>query len=314
MKNLVTVSCLGRKGRWGNQVFQYCFARSYSRRYNIGYQVNYWVGQVLCCIEDSPIETKLPKYNEVFSMSGGRKNPDLNKQPWTHSLPPNGYEVIGKDFDGYAQFHTSYYQQHCQMLQRLFTPKPVIRHRLAPITEKLRRKTVIGLHLRRGDTGRDIFYLTPNEWYLQWLKENWNRFDNPQLVIATETPTDVGVFSEYSPLIVDDLLDRTIDKYQTFRYLQPDVSDPTRESMDWFPDWYLLTQCDVLLIGESTFGFTAAMMSQRIDECWQSKLSTQTFHRINPWDSYPLCLEHLDDYPAIPSTRYDSNPKYWSDR
>ncbi len=310
MENLVTVSCLGKQGRWGNQVFQYCFVRSYSRRHNISYQVNPWVGQILCHIEDSPISTKLPKYNEVFSMAGGHQNPDLNRQPWTHSIPPNSHEVIGKDFEGYAQFHTSYYLQHQRMLQRLFKPNPRIQHRLTPIEEKLAKKNTIGLHLRRGDTGRDIFYLTPNEWYLQWLEKNWGRFDNPQLVIATETPSDVGVFSAYSPLIVDDLLDRSLNKYPLYRYLQPDLKDPTTESMDWFPDWYLLTQCDVMLIGESTFGFTAAMMSTRIKEFGQSKLSTQKFSLVDPWDSYPLALEHLDDYPNVSNTRYTQNPKW----
>lgn len=311
MKGLVTVSCLGKKGRWGNQVFQYCFARSYAQRYGINYQVNPWIGQKLCDISDSPITEQLPTYKERATLAGGlRKNPENNKAAWTHVTPPDSYEAVGKDFDGYAQFHTSYYHRHVNMLRRIFQPNAETQYHLEPIQKHLAQKTVIGIHLRRGDTGRAIFYLTPNEWYLQWLEKNWSRFENPQLVIATEEPPDVEAFAKYSPVVASELVEKSEKRYDLYNYLRCDLQDPTAESMDWFPDWFMLTQCDVLLFGESTFGFSAAMMNPRLTECWRSRLSTQSFELIDPWDSYPLVREHLDDYPNIPGTFYTENPKW----
>jgi hypothetical protein len=134
----------------------------------------------------------------------------------------------------------------------LFTPTLEIQKRMEPAVRELREgeATPIGLHLRRGDTGRDIFYFTPNEWYLAWLEEHWDRFDRPRLFVATE------------------------DRYALYNYLPYDLRNPTAQSMDWFPDWYLLTQCDALVFGESTFSFSAAMMNTKVQECWQSRLST----------------------------------------
>jgi len=308
---MITASCLGRMGRWGNQVFQYMFVRSYARRYELQYQVNPWVGQILYGHEDPSITVQLPRYDERKSRVGGLKQqPDLNVA-WSQSLPPDSREVIGHDFHGYAQFHTSYYRPEQEFLRGLFAPPEALYDRINPAAENLRQSpTVIGLHMRRGDTGRAIFYLTPNEWYLRWLKENWGRFLRPILFIASEDPSDAEVFRDYNPVTSADLLPLAADRYRLYNYLRCELADPTAANMDWFPDWHLLTQCDVLLFGESTFGFTAAMMAQGLRECWRSVLSKQAFIQIDPWDSYPLVREHLGDYPNVPGTFYTQNPKW----
>jgi hypothetical protein len=176
---------------------------------------------------------------------------------------------------------------------------------MEPAVRELREgeATPIGLHLRRGDTGRDIFYFTPNEWYLAWLEEHWDRFDRPRLFVATERPADIEAFHKYNPVTSSSLLSLKADRYALYNYLPYDLRNPTAQSMDWFPDWYLLTQCDALVFGESTFSFSAAMMNTKVQECWQSRLSTRSFIKLDPWNSYPLALEHLDDYPEAPGTR-----------
>lgn len=312
MNKLITASRLGRCGRWGNQVFQYAFVRAYAKKYGLEYQVPPWIGQVLMGHQDPPITVPLPAYREVYACDGGGNLAPGRNRLWAFPVAPNGSEVVGRDFQGYAQFHTSYYAPQREYLQDLFGLVPAVWTRMAPAVAKLRRpdSTVIGLHLRRGDTGRAIFYLTPNDWYLAWLKEHWGRFKSPRLFIATEEPSDVEAFAEYNPIVASDLLSLENTRYQLYNYLLCDLNNPTAESMDWFPDWYLLTQCDVLVFGESTFSFSAAMMSQKVRECWRSQLSTQSFHYIDPWRAWPLVREYLEDHPGIPGTWYDSNSKW----
>jgi len=312
MSGLITMSRLGSMGRFGNQVFEYMFIRSYAQRYGLDYQVSPWIGQALFGHQDPPLITNLPRYDERRIRIGGVSRTEQLNVALSQSMPPDSMEVAGHDFHGYAQFHTSYYRPQREFICSLFVSIDELRQRLEPAVTPLTdsRRTTIGLHMRRGDTGRLIFYLTPNEWYLAWLKEHWSRFENPQLFIASEEPSDIEAFREYHPISAKNLIQLSDERYQLYNYLQYDLTNPTAESMDWFPDWWLLTHCDVLLFGESTFSFSAAMMDSHLRECWRSVLSKQQFVKIDPWDSYPLVREHLDDYPNIPGTFYQSNPKW----
>ncbi len=306
MSNLVTLSRLGRMGRWGNQVFQYAFIRSYARTHGINYEVPRWIGQHLYGHDDPLLANTLPSYMED-------REDGKYVAAQGYAFPPSGDAVVGHDFVGYAQFHTKYYQPNRDFIASLFQLTPDKQARFdAPVAQlRAKGKTVVGLHLRRGDTGRQIFYLTPNQWYLDWLNEYWPHLDDPVLFIATETPSDVEAFAEYNPVTSTGLLSLTEDPYEFYNYLLPDMRAPTSSSMDWFPDWYFLTQCDILAIGNSTFGFTAAMMAKRLCECWRSRLSTQRFELINPWDEWPLTREDLRDFPGIPGTWYDTN-EFWN--
>ncbi len=303
--NLITMKRLGKKGRWGNQVFEYAFLRTYAHRHGLQYQTDSWIGQFLLGFDDPRITENLPTYHERRQESAGSFELGL-------SFPPGGDEAGGHDIDGYCQFHTSYYAADQEFLQRLFVPTCWVRGRMDPVLAQLRQrgKTIIGFHMRRGDTGRLIYYLTPNDWYLQWLEEHWNTYDDPVLIIASEVPEDRKAFARYNPVMSSDLLDLSNEPYAVYNYLRSDLSDPTPISMDWFPDWWLLSQCDVLAFGNSTFSFTAAMMNRNLRECYRSRLSTQAFERIDPWDSWPLVYEDLRDYPGVADTWYDRNLKW----
>lgn len=311
--SMITMECLGRQGRWGNQVLEYTFLRAYADRYGLDYQNNPWIGQLLFGHCDPPVTSRLPLYTERNTFTAGLNRMTDENIYWNHTLPPDSREVVDHDFRGYAQFHTSYYFSQRQFIRNQFRSLvPKLGDRMAPAVAGLRGEggTVIGLHMRRGDTGHAVFYLTPNEWYLAWLKEHWGRFDRPRLFIATEEPSDVEAFRKYNPVAASSLMSLETDRYQLYNYLRCDLTSPTAETMDWFPDWWLLRHCDVMLIGESTFSFTAAMMNPHLQECWRSMLSKQEFVQIEPWDSFPLVREYLHDYPGIPGTFYEDNPKW----
>jgi hypothetical protein len=305
MNHFITMSRLGRQGRWGNQVFQYMFVRSYANRYSLNYQVPSWMGQELFGLDDPPISVQLPEYHE-------ERVPGCREDVLAKTLPPEGDEVAGHDFIGYAQFHTSYYRASRTSLRNLFTLTDEWDALARPAGRRLREGgTVIGIHLRRGDTGRLIFYLTPNEWYLQWLDAHWGRFDKPVLFVATENPSDVEAFRRFNPVTLADLgAELTTRPDRTYNYLHRDLRSPTPTTLNWFWDWWMLTYCRVVLMGNSTFAYTAAMIGYP-DEVWRSRLSTQSFVQIDPWNGYPLTREDVRDFPNIPGTTYQSNV-YWN--
>jgi hypothetical protein len=293
---------LGRWGRWGNQLFQVAFLRVYAKMHNLQVQIPPWTGKHVFGLDDPPVTVQLPTKSE--RRRGG---------PLSEQLPPIGDEFVNCNWQGYGQIHTSWYRPHAGMLRQLFQPVEKVTARFEPAINQLksRGKTIIGIHLRLGDSGRLIFYITPVKWYLEWLNQHWDNYDSPILFIATEDRSLVKQFSKYQPCVVEDLgINLSNKPMADTTYLNYDRSHPSPMTMDFLPDYFLLSQCHILLIPESTFSFTAAMFSDHLRECWRSRLSIQKFERIDPWNSMPLVREHLDDYPGIPGTCLDETD-YW---
>ena len=289
---IVIMKTIGKHGRFANSIFQHFFLDTYARRHDCDLQLSAWVGNSIFGIRQTPIEVDLPIYSE----------PCVDGQP----VPPKGDELVGHDFSGYGQVHTSYFDL-CDRIRGRFTYRPK-KDVWWPVLPE--RDTVIGLHLRRGDYGRMVFYVTPVEWYLKWLKENWHRYDNPVLFIASEDPSLVDEFSEYNPVTTESLgISLESQPLDDYPYLKTDLKTKEPLQMDFMPDWYYLTQSDVLLIPNSTFSFTAAMFD-KCKEMWRSNLSTQKFELTDPWNSYPLLQDVAEDYRHIPGVCLDETA-YW---
>ena len=311
VQRLITMSRLGTYGQWGNQCFQYAFLRTYARRHGLEYQVPKWAGQYFFGHEDPPITTALPEKAE-------RYEPTKHESCFGVPIPPDGEEYAGHDFRGWAQYNLSWYAPDRPFIQGLF--EPVVSpesERVLPALDRLRSigDTVIGLHLRRGDAGRMIFFLLPMAWCLKWLHEHWQRFERPVLFIATEDPSLVRWFRHYNPVLAEDLGLGFSGAPPQYEYPHPRDEAHVR-SMDFFADWFLLQQADVVLGGETTYSFTAAWLSRQNQEYWRARLSTGRFEKENPWDCPASHREHLNDYPGVPGTQWDENlnySEYWGD-
>ena len=55
MKRPFSVSKLGRLGRFGNAVFQYMFAKTYARRFDLQVECPAWIGNFLFDARDLPL-------------------------------------------------------------------------------------------------------------------------------------------------------------------------------------------------------------------------------------------------------------------
>ena len=297
----ITMSMLGRHGRWANQLFQYMFLHVYAKQHDLTVQTAPWVGEQLFDIEPAPITVKLPPYFERLFKSGEPFGP-----------PTTG--AIGRDFRGYAQYDINYFRPYRDFLRGLLRPTEALRDRMAPTVNRLDSlgQTRIGLHLRRGDYGRLIHYITPVEWYLDWLKVNWERFERPVLFVASEDRGLVDEFARYNPQTAESLgINLRAVPLPTYTYLECDLEDPEAHLLDFFPDFYLLTQCQHLLIPNSTFSFVAAMLSEHLEQCWRSDLPRQQFRRIDVWDTTPLTYETAEEYKHVPGVWLKHNPPHW---
>lgn len=295
----VTASMIGR---FGNQLFQYAALRVYERQYNLTLQTGPWVGEQLFGIEPSPITVRLANYYEGC---GNSDKPCVT--------PPVGRALCGRNFCGYAQYHTSYFSPSRVWLRELYRPIGALQQRMDEPLRQLRRKgtTLIGLHLRRGDYGRLAFYITPVDWYLAWLRKHWTDYTDPVLFVASEDPSLIHEFAKYNPVSATDLgVDLATEPLEHYPYLTHDLADRVPWQMDFFPDWFLLSECDVMLMPNSTFSMTAAMFSDTIQRVYRSDLPTQEFVEIDPWDCEPLTYDLAEDWKHVEGVCLEENPKW----
>lgn len=264
---VVTMSTLGKKGRFGNQIFQYGFLKIYAKVFCMKVETPKWIGQYLFGVKDPPITGKLPViYEEKQS----------NLQNIFRESKPRYKNV---DFYGFYQFDTSNFAPYKDYFQSLFTPTHQINAHMENGRSKLlsRGKTLVGLHIRRGDyvkyknsDRKKVFFLAPTSWYKNWLSSIWANLDNPVLFIASdEIDAVVPDFSEYNPVTSKDL-------YGPF----PRAA--------FYPDFYLLTQCDIMAISNSTFSFTASMLNKRAGSFLRPDIDAGKLITYDPWASPPL--------------------------
>ncbi len=289
-------------GRFGNQLFQYAALQTYARRHELTLQTTPWVGEQLFGIPPSPITMRLPRYIEG---SKATNKPCVD--------PPLKQELYGRDFHGYGQYHTSYFAPDRTWLRELYRPIGSLRKRMGEPLRRLREcgKTLVGLHLRRGDYGRLSFYITPTSWYLNWLRQHWDGLNEPVLFIATESPELVDEFAAYNPVIATDLgVDLSTMPLDNYPYLGHDMEHRDPWQMDFFPDWFLLSECDMILMPNSTFSMTAAMFSDTVQKVYRSDLPTQEFVEIDPWNCAPLTHDQAEDWRHVSGVCLNENPKW----
>lgn len=254
---------LGRRGRFGNQIFQYAFLKIYAKIFNLEVATPSWVGQKLFGANDPKIHANLPVVRES-------KHPNL-KNIFTEPKP----RFINCDFAGYFQFHTKYYAPYKDYFLSLFVPIPEVEEEMKKGLKKLYSKgrTIVGIHIRRGDYTKyknsPVYYSVPIKWYKDWLKSIWSELDHPVLYIASDDIKKIAPeFSEYNPVTTNDIFEAFL-------------------IADFYPDFYVLTQCNYLAISNSTFSFSASMLNNKANTFMRPTLKTRKLIPFNPWNSPP---------------------------
>lgn len=248
----ISMSTLGNYGRVGNQLFQYAALKIYAKTNGLRVEVPIeWFGRklFLSCndlsISEKPREQKMVSSDCIWL---------------------NGQQFEGCDIKGYCQYHTSFYVPYKNYFWSLFKFTPPLERVLKEPIEPLRKGTLIGIHIRLSDyrlPGRNA-NIAPIQWYLDWLRDNWKKFDNPVLFIAS------------------DEIDNVIED---FREYKPNAFPA---GANYLYDYYTLSHCDCLLISNSTFSFTAAMLNKQGKEFYRPDFEQKKIVSFDPWNSEPL--------------------------
>jgi hypothetical protein len=304
---VVTMTGFGELGRWGNQILQYAFLRIYASKCNAGIQVPDWVGKAIFGLKDQPVERAFPavveyaeaKANSTFTSqfldyirasNAGAPVPEVKESDLAPGAEPR---FVNRDFWGWFQWHTSVYRPYRELLRQTFTVVPELAAHLDNVIVRTLRKTgrrgpvtLVGLHLRLGDykniAASSFGYCAPTAWYLEWLEQIWPTLSNPVLFVASDDIDAVlRDFREFNPVTCDML---GIEMPPAWQGL----------GAGFFPDWYVLTQCDVLAISNSTFSFTACMFNQRDGSAVGGRPRFYRAHYsqrmipFDPWDAEPI--------------------------
>ncbi|NES01908.1 MAG: FkbM family methyltransferase [Okeania sp. SIO2F4] len=257
-KPLVTMSLLS-KARFGNQIFLYTLLKIHQKEHDVRVETAPWVGQYLFGHNDPQISQTLPEFTDSGMAILNAKEPYKN------------VEFSGPVY----QLHTKYYAPYKDLFHSLFQPVPQVEVRMRDAVNKLRErgKTIVGIHLRRGDyqkLKRSYTFVAPTASYKKWLEGLWETLDKPILFIASDDLVGVvSDFADYNPITIKDL----------------GVQLP---EADFYPEFYVLTQCDVLAISNSTFSFTAAMLNEKCKFFFRPHLQAKKLIPFDPWNSEPL--------------------------
>ncbi|MFZ2100916.1 MAG: FkbM family methyltransferase, partial [Oricola sp.] len=257
----VTVSRLGQRGRFGNQIFQYMFLRCYAKDAGYGVETPEWIGRYLFGADD-PLLTEPSVYHEVKQT--GLTLADCHIANATENFP-------SADFNGFFQYRTNYYEPHRDFIRSLFHPSPEVLQRLAAAREAFAalEGPVAGVHIRRGDYGYGPFFIAPNDWYLEWLDE-------------------MGGGKPVTVFLASDEVDGVRDAFAGHRVVTAADLGAEMPEAPYFPDFYFLTQSDALAISNSSFSFVAAMLNEKSERFMRPDLAQGKLIEFDPWNAEPL--------------------------
>lgn len=273
---VVSMSTLGAIGLFGNQIFQYGVLRLYAERHGLAVETPPWIGQRLFGFEDPPISARRPVVTELEidvaeALAGAAEAPARDHDLW-----------------GWYLADTAAYAARSERWRELFEPVPAIAARLEPAWRRLRERgrTVVGLHVRRGDLRRHrghplvdrLYLMAPIEWYRRWLAATLPGLDRPVVFLASDEPESVArELAEFRPVTAAEL-------------------GAELPEAPFYPDFRLLGRCDLMAISNSTFSYAAAMLNRSARRFARPDGLRRGLVDFEPWAGRPLLelpVEHV---------------------
>jgi len=219
---VLSMSSIGKLGRFGNQLFQYAFLRICAEKSGAKVECPPWIGQTLFGHDDAPISKRLPPAIELLDV--GKSLFDVIPEfiPFLEKLADAKSSRVGSealenglanvDIWGFFQFHTRYLKPHQQYFRSLFQPVNDLESALNDGLNILRSKgkTIVGIHIRRGDYIKEprvgFTLVFPTKWYCEWLDGIWEKLEDPVLLLCSdELDSIIYDFDKFSPVTTKDL-------------------------------------------------------------------------------------------------------------
>lgn len=290
---VLTMSSIGKLGRFGNQLFQYAFLKICAEKSGAAVECSPWIGQTLFGHKDAPISKRLPPAIERRDV--GENLFDIIPEfiPYLEKLADAKSSRVGSealehglvnvDLWGFFQFPTRLLAPHKEYFRSLFQPVMELKSPLEDGLNILRSKgkTIIGIHIRRGDyiTEPQIGFtlVVPAKWYCEWLDGIWEKVEEPVLLLCSDDLDSIlPKFEKFSPV--------------TWRDLEVNLPKGMKDlNIEFYIDFFMLSNCDVVCISNSNFSFVSCMLNERgkmfVRPTWDF---SSKFTVFDPWNSEPL--------------------------
>ncbi|MFM2310952.1 MAG: hypothetical protein RLZZ04_228 [Cyanobacteriota bacterium] len=290
---VLTMTSIGQLGRFGNQLFQYACLRICAEKSGAKVECPPWIGQTLFGHTDAPISQRLspavelkdegeslfdiiPEFIPYLEKLADAKSTRISSKILTQGL-------ANADLWGFFQFHTRHLKPYRQYFCSLFQPVDELKSALEDGLNTLRSqgKTMVGVHVRRGDyitEPRVGFTLVfPPKWYCAWLENIWDELEKPVLLLCSDdVDSIVDEFAKFNPITSKDLNIKLPARFEDLE-------------LEFYSDFFMLSNCDVVVTSNSNFSFVACMLNERakmfVRPDWDF---SKKFQEFNPWDSEPL--------------------------
>lgn len=265
-KPIVTMTTLGRNGRFANQLFQYMFLQLVARRQGALVQSPRWVGCELFGRDDPEPLLILPEWRE--NMDELNSSGTLLDCNWTRQFKEITSAFASTDYWGYFMGHSRDLAAERDFIRGLFRFQPEFvesaERRLAQLRSS--RRKILAVHLRRGDYGYGYFFRAPCAWYEAWLSRSGLDPADWVVYVCSETPADYrGRFAGFKTANASDL--------------------GATGSLAAYLDFYVMTKADKVLISNSSFSFMATMLNETANEFLRPSAETEELVSFDPWDA-----------------------------
>jgi len=290
---VLSMSSFGQLGRFGNQIFQYAFLRICAQKSGATLECPPWIGQTLFGHDDAPISKRLPPAIERWEF--GKNMFDLIPEfiPYIEKLAgakssrvePEALdkELVNVDMWGFFQVHTRFLRPHKEFFRSLFQPVSDLKSPLEDGLNLLRSKgkTIIGIHIRRGDFIREPLarytLVVPSKWWCNWLDSIWSELENPVLFLCSDDiDSIIHDFDKFCPVTSQDLNVKLPERMKNL-------------NIEFYIDFFMLSNCDVVGISNSSFSFAACLLNEHAKMFVRPHRDFSTKFRVfDPWNSEPL--------------------------
>lgn len=283
----ITVSTLGRNGRFGNQLFQYAFARLYALRHGLIAGVPEWEGARIYGLDDpgcgdAPLERwTFPGFT------------DDDRKLWEWDEPP-----VDIDAMGYFQELPACWRRHRPLLRRLFELPAAERDAMDDWRRRATdggRRTLVAIHVRRGDYRSlqhelPYFRLVPEAWYAAWLRRIWPTLRDPVLFVATDEPESVA------------------PAFAGFDTVKASFDSAAGALPAHVRDFEALRRADHLALCNSSFSRMAALLAPDRQRSYLPSMEKRRFLPYEPWidPRFWARFDGRDEHPSAHGRRADA--------
>ena len=249
-------------GGLGNQLFQIAAGYSLAKNNNDTYAINYNLQHNLIQ-GNTKHKYKDNLYSTILSTD---EIPPNQYSEQNHHYDPIPYTPPGMLLHGYLQSE-KYFAEHKEDVKQLFTFPKETKLKISKVLDALKLKTdkqLVGIHVRRGD-----YLQNPNihpTCTVEYYKEAISTFKDSIFIVATDTPLWVK-----QNLCCDNVI--------------------LCNSSNELEDMYMLTQCDGVIISNSTFAWWGAYLGKEKDQIIAPKT---WFGPDGPQDYYDIYIEQWE--------------------